>query len=96
MIIGGYIFDGPYSIDTNFNEVAGVYVIFTLSNSWLDVGETDKLKSRVANHERKPCWKNHAGGNQIKLAFLHEKNQNRRLEIESALRSSLNPPCGDK
>ena len=31
-----------------------------------------------------------------RVDFLHEKNQNRRLEIESALRSSLNPPCGVK
>lgn len=62
--IQNYNFDGPYSIDASFNEVAGVYVIYTNQN-WLDVGETDSLKTRISTHERKPEWVRNANRNPI-------------------------------
>lgn len=40
--IQNYNFQGPFSLNTLLNEVAGIYVIYT-SQNWLDVGETDKL-----------------------------------------------------
>lgn len=94
--IQSYEFQGPFSINEgNFNEVPGIYVIYT-SQNWLDVGETDKLKSRITNHERKSDWIQYSNGLPIWLAFLYENNSQERIVIESNLRSSLSPLCGEK
>ena len=91
----GYTFDGPYSIDTNFNTVSGVYVIHD-GDKFLDVGETGNLKERIPNHERKSCWNRSAGLKGIKLEFLNEADQQKRLLIEQDIRSRLNFSCGDR
>lgn len=97
MNIQGYNFEGPRLLGTSFNDISGVYVIFT-GQTCLDVGETDKLGNRINNdnHERKPQWLARAGGCQIQVAFLNISDQQRRLAIESSLRLSLRPLCADK
>lgn len=97
MNIQGYNFEGPWVLGTNFNDVSGVYVVFT-SQTYLDVGETDKLGNRINgdNHERKPQWLLQAKGGQIQIAFLNVSDQQLRLAIESSLRLALRPLCGDK
>jgi predicted GIY-YIG superfamily endonuclease len=95
MRIDKYDFEGPYSINDAFNNIAGVYVIYT-KQKCLDVGETSELKNRIAEHERKPCWKRNANGNPINLAFRKVQRQKERLELESYLRDVLKPSCGDK
>lgn len=90
-----YEFEGPYSIGANFNNVPGIYVIYTLEK-WLDVGETDKLGQRIPTHERKNDWINNANGKNISLAFLRINDQDKRLSIESYLRDKLNPVCGER
>lgn len=80
---------------TNFNEVSGVYVIST-SQKWIDVGETDKLASRLANHERIPCWKRNSNSLTLWVNFKQIGNQQERLDLETKLRNSLNPTCGEE
>ena len=80
---------------TKFNEVPGVYVI-TTSQKWIDVGETDKLASRLANHERRPCWNKNSNGFTLWVNFLQIGNLQERLDLETKLRSNLNPTCGDR
>lgn len=92
--INGSTFE-TYPLNTNFNDVPGVYVIYT-SQKWLDVGETDKLGQRIPTHERRNCWVNNAGGLPINLAFLSVESQAQRLSMESNFRNSLNPTCGDQ
>lgn len=93
--INGYQFEQGYPLATTFNNVAAVYIIYT-SQSWLDVGETDQLETRISEHERRPCWQRNAGNVPIYVAVHQESNQQARLAIESALRSQLNPTCGDR
>jgi len=93
--IKNYDFQGPYSLNTSFNEVAGVYVIYT-SKNWLDVGETDSLATRISSHERKPDWVRNANGLLIWLAFLAISNPQQRLQVEAELRNCLYPLCGEK
>lgn len=93
VIIQGYNFE-PHNLDgTNFNEVPGVYIVYT-SESWLDVGETDKLASRLSGHERKDCWRRHANRNVIYLAFMYVAEPTMRVRIEQLLRGKLSPLCG--
>lgn len=93
--IQNYDFQGPFSLNTSLNEVSGVYIVYT-SQNWLDVGETDKLGTRIGSHERKPEWFRYANGQPIWLAFLGISNSVQRLRIESELRNSLSPLCGEK
>ena len=82
---------------TKFIEVPGVYVIST-SQKWIDVGETDKLASRLANHERKPCWERNSNNLTLWVNFKRIDGQQERLDLEAKLRDNLNPSstCGDE
>lgn len=97
----GYDFDSDYNVNGTFNNVAGVYVIY-YNNSFLksiivlDVGETENLGQRIANHERKIDWMNKSNGQPIKLAFKHISNINDRLLLERYLRLTINPLCGER
>lgn len=94
--IVGYQFESGYPLfSTSFNNVACVYVIYT-SQQWLDVGETDRLGTRLSGHDRKSCWQNHANNLPIYVAVCQEENQQTRLSVEAFLRLQLNPTCGDK
>jgi len=97
MDIAGYNFEGPWVLGANFNNVPGVYVVFTPQN-WLDVGETDDAGQRLnsENHERKPQWISNSNTLQIYIAFLRMDDAQLRLTIESQLRQTLIPICGEK
>lgn len=95
MMIGGYNFEGPWILGQSFNEIAGVYVIYT-SQDWLDVGETNKLEERISNHERKPDWVKASNGLQINIVFYINSNSQQRQAMESYLRGYLKPVCGER
>ncbi len=80
---------------TKFNDVPGVYVIST-SQKWIDVGETNELGTRLANHERKPCWERNSDNLTLWVNFRGIDNQQERLDLEAKLRSELEPVCGDQ
>jgi len=90
-----YQFEGPYrEAGTNFNEVAAVYVILEENNNWIDVGETDGLKTRLATHERRNCWERNT--RDIYVAVYRENSKEERLRIEKEIRDSYNFPCGEE
>lgn len=97
MDILGFNFEGPWVLGQNFNDVPGIYVIYS-GQTWLDVGETDKLGQRINgdNHERKPQWIKQSSGYPIRIVFLRVPDQKERLMVESRLRVALNPCCGER
>lgn len=97
MDIVGYNFEGPWILGTSFNNVPGVYVVFT-SQNWLDVGETDDAGQRLngENHERKPQWISNCNRLPISIAFLRVQELQTRLTIESQVRNLLKPICGER
>ena len=99
MIISGYEFENPYILRTaTFNNVASVYVIYTVINGktvCLDVGETDALGNRISAHERKDCWMKNAQGGELYVGVMQVKDEFTRRNIESNLRNLLNPTCGN-
>lgn len=89
-----YNFEGPFLLnETNFNEVAAIYVIVDDLLRKIDVGETDNLKVRLVSHERKDCWQRNANRG-ILISALVEQNQENRKKIEGEIRSSFFFPCG--
>lgn len=97
MQILNYNFEGPWPLGQIFNDVPGIYVVYTSLN-WLDVGETDKLGSRIngENHDRKPQWILNSTRLPINIAFLRVPDSKTRLLIESQLRNYLCPLCGER
>lgn len=100
MQIVGYNFEQPYVLrTTTFNDVAAVYVIYTVSNGqtrWLDVGEASGLGERISGHDRKDCWLRNAQGNEIYVGVSQQQDEYTRKQIESDLRNKLRPLCGDR
>jgi len=100
MQIQGYEFEQPYFLNgTNFNNVSAVYVIYNVVKGqtvWLDVGETDELGNRLANHERRDCWTNNSGGGELYVGVMRESNEAQRKNIEADLRNRLLPLCGER
>lgn len=96
-IILGVRFESYPLESTNFNDVPGVYVIST-SQKWIDVGQTDKLASRLANHERKPCWKRNSNNLTLWVNFKRIDSEQERLDLEAKLRQNLKPApiCGEE
>lgn len=96
--IGKYNFDGPHGNTNWLHPQSGVYVIFSKSggNSWsvVDIGESQSVRERVANHDRQPCWQRH-GHRELAAAALYV-DERQRMAIEKELRIHYNPPCGDK
>ena len=94
MNILGYTFEGPYDLNTNFNQIGAVYFISDSKNSTIDVGQTNNLRDRIANHERKNCWLRNTN-NVVYIYALVQKNEDLRLSIESKIRNAYNFSCGD-
>lgn len=96
MFIVGYEFEGPYPVETEWNPVAAVYVPLNGKRvDPLDVGETENLEERLADHERQDCWEKHAT-NGLYFAVKIESNELARKSIERVIRNKYDLPCGDK
>jgi hypothetical protein len=100
--LAGYEFAGPYTATSALEERSGVYAILTptTTNRYrvIDVGESATVKSRVENHDRKPCWLRHADSGGIRYAVYYTPGQPQasRQLIEQKIRQEYKPPCGER
>ena len=86
-----------YPADAKLKDVAAVY-IFTrrteadgkASHDLLYIGETDRLRKRLANHEKWPQLRK-LGVNCV--CVLEEEDDERRLDVETDLRRRHHTPC---
>jgi len=96
--IGKYNFEGPFPDASSLRDLSGVYAILggDGSSSWkvIDVGESEQVRTRVANHDRSDCWKRQRHARLVCAACYC--NQTDRMRIEQELRAQFNPPCGDR
>lgn len=89
--VGRYKFDGPYQSVDKLDYRSGVYAILDSNRVVIDIGESSSVKTRVANHDRQPCWEK----NRVNLvAVLYVPSAKQRLDIEQELRLEFNPVCG--
>ena len=96
--IGSYVFQGLYPSTDGLEDRSGVYAILCRSadeNRLVDVGESATVKTRVANHDRAPCWKRNCQGT-LAFAVYYTPNlqQPARMAIEQEIRKQYDPPCG--
>ncbi len=85
-------------IGTTYKDLPGVYIFVKLEiEKWspIYVGETDSLKDRLTtnreNHHRYYCVTNH-GATHI-CTMVVEGGEQARLDIETDIRQSYQPPC---
>ena len=97
--ISGYTFEGPYTGTAYLKHEQGVYVILDKrrDGKWwvIDVGESEDVKDRIDNHDRKPCWERNRQG-ELGVAVLYTTNwsADQRRSIESRIREAFSPACG--
>ena len=94
--IGQYQFQGPYTSKLSLQDRSGVYAILDLKRdgtfSVLDIGESERIKTRVRNHDRERCWKQKKTGRVVFAAMYCTQSQ--RLRAEKILRRLYSPACG--
>lgn len=99
MKLGNYIVEGPYTNTALLRELPGVYIILIngLLPVILDVGESESVRSRVINHDRKDCWlRNSHGAWSVAVIYASLLDPDSRFAIEKELRHELNPICGER
>ena len=93
--------DGPYPIDqaNKLKNAPGVYVILcqdSSSSPVIDVGQSDDVRKRVTNHDRKDCWSKHCRQESLKVAATYIKDEQERLDREKEIRQHCKLPCGER
>lgn len=100
--IGKYSFDGPYSLDSkDFIDRAAIYAILCLNTSTnkytvVYIGESGEVGTRLSNHNKKYCWRNHCATSLHVAIFYTPTNRysmEDRLRIESELIDQYDPDC---
>lgn len=98
--IGTYQFEGPYEDAAKLEDRSGVYAILDYRGNeyrLLDCGESSTVKTRVAGHDRRPCWiRNSIGRLCYAVYYTPNLQQSGRMEVEQAIRKQYNPTCGDR
>jgi len=75
---------------------SGVYIVHDGRNV-LDVGQSSKVGQRLAGHERRSCWSDHARGPvQVQVVWTPGKQSAGRRAVEREIRERLDPDCGDR
>jgi hypothetical protein len=97
--ISGFSFEGPYTSTVYLKHAQGVYAILDKrrDGKWwvIDVGESEDVKDRVDNHDRKPCWERNRQG-ELGVAVLYTSGwaASQRQALESRIRDAFSPACG--
>lgn len=96
--IGKYSFEGPYTSTGSLRDNAGVYVILCHSGEKyrpIDVGESETVRSRVENHDRKSCWNRNCNSTlAVAVVYTPDKDEAGRRKIEQEIRNLYDFPCG--
>jgi len=94
-----YTFEA-YSMDTAFDNVGAVY-IFTrrtvtnniASHKCLYIGQTDRLKDRISNHDKRKCLE---ANDANCICLYREDNEGLRIDKETDLRKNYKTPCNEQ
>lgn len=101
--IEGWSFSGPYK-ESGLRDASGVYVVLDHRRTgyedkyfYIDVGESSSVRTRVAGHDRRPCWRRNALGDIVfAVRYLPGKRQKDRMAWEQVIRTKASFPCGDR
>ena len=96
--LGEYTFNGPFTDPSKLSPKSGLYAIHCKRNDKyyrVDVGESNNVKDRVENHDRKDCWNKECKDVLTYSELLTpRKRQAGRKKIEKEIRDLGHTPCG--
>jgi len=99
MPIAQFPFAGPFPTLTKIKNETGVYAVlceFVDKFYLLDVGLSDEVKNKIANHERIKCWERFKKG-KIRYAVLYTDvfpNLSDSQIVKNIRSTYKNIPCG--
>ncbi len=94
--IGNHQFEGPFASTDRLQDRSGVYAILDRRNDGkyyvIDCGESQAVKTRVENHDRRTCWiRNSAGTLTAAVCYTPNLQQAGRMQVEQAIRQQCDP-----
>jgi len=99
VLIGNYTFCGVYRSTDEMDNYSGVYAILNEKGGKtyiIDVDESDKVKTSIENHDRKPCWdENRKGAPAFAVYWTSNRDPQERKAIEQEIRGQYGVPCGE-
>lgn len=99
MVIAQYVFDGPYGDTNTLKDLPGIFAIQCYKDDKyypIDVGESDAVKWRVENHDRKYYWNHYCHGRlKVSVYYTPGLSQEQRLRIVQVIRKQYKHPCDD-
>lgn len=92
IIVSNILFEGPYSDIDKLKCQAGIYLIICRKgnkNSIIDIGESDNIKIKIENCDKK-IWAKYANYGKITVAvhYTTNLNQSKRIEIEGKIKNN--------
>ncbi|HHL73086.1 MAG TPA: hypothetical protein ENJ29_11300 [Bacteroidetes bacterium] len=98
VLIGKYLFAGPYSDSSYVQSKPGVFLILSGSETepyLIDVDESDDMSGKVKGHPRQACWQEKAGGS-YQFAVFHTPHldADERRQVVADIRSEFVVACG--
>ena len=100
IMINDLKFDGPVKSTDELKDKPGIYAIISKIDKKyyiIDVGESETVKNRIENHDRKECWKEQFKGDFLyAVLYTPDKDQAERNDIAEQIRNNYKVPCGKK
>jgi len=96
--LAGFTIEGPHAFYSDLKDEPGIYVIVDDQESHrriIDVGASERVRSRINFHEREVCWKANCFGTfGIGTHYVPRSTVEQRFAIETAIREDCGPlPC---
>ena len=103
MKIAGMDFVGPSGLH-DLRDEPGVYIVLDKFDDrygrtmlyCIDVGESDRVYSRVGSHDRRACWDTDSQGALAFAVHYTSGGGDARRRTEQEVRAYLSPPCGGR
>lgn len=89
-------FDGPFADENDLDSKSGVYAVLCASGegySLVDCGESEDVRNRIVNHDRRECWLKNCNKDSLAFAAFY-CDEFTRMAIEVGIRMKHELPCG--
>ena len=101
LIIAGYGFEQSGADGATLEHAQGVFVALCEFDDGnrrvIDVGESEDVKDRVENHDRRDCWmQNCTATLGIAVCYTPDWSLHQRRTLEQKIRAEFDPPCGER
>jgi hypothetical protein len=98
--IQGYEFDGPIPLSLAPDRLRSTWAAYVVARqdssgraTILDVGYAEPIGTELANHPRRKCWEDQAGGLPLVIYVSTTNTEGTDRQAEMLIRTEGNLPC---